>query len=124
MSNLIRSGRYRGDMINTTGTIYLVRAQVFPKTDFSEPLTCTCTYTYKEVRCISFSENFTYVLNGWCISWKQSRTKKTKKQKQKQIKLEKLKPMKAVIITITEKSTISRPFGAGNKNATKIKSAE
>lgn len=54
------------------------------------------------------------------ISWKQSRTKK----KQKQIKLEKLKPMKAVIITITEKSTISRPFGAGNKNATKIKSAE
>ena len=32
--------------------------------------------------------------------------------------------MKVVIITITEKSTISRPFGAGNKNATKIKSAE
>ena len=39
--------------------------KIFRKTNISNSLIRTCTCAYQAVRNISFSENFTYVLNGW-----------------------------------------------------------
>ena len=39
--------------------------KIFPKTNISNPLIRTRTCAYQKVRNVSFSENFTYVLNGW-----------------------------------------------------------
>ena len=49
----------------TLGIIYLVRTQNFPKSNISNPLIRTRTYAYQRVRNVSFSENFSYILNEW-----------------------------------------------------------
>ena len=38
--------------------------KIFRKTNISNPLIRTRTCAYQDVRNVSFSENFTYVLNG------------------------------------------------------------
>ena len=45
------------------GIIYLVRTQIFQKTNIAYPLICTRTCEYHWVRNISSSENFAYALN-------------------------------------------------------------
>ena len=46
------------------GVIHLVGMQNFQKTNIFYPLIRTCTCAYHEVRNVSSSENFAYVLNG------------------------------------------------------------
>ena len=47
--------------------------KIFRETNISNPLILTRTCAYQEVRNVSFSENFAYVLNGWplrIVLWK------------------------------------------------------
>ena len=48
-------------------TVKGLRAQNFPKIYFLTPLTHKCTCAYQGVRKVSFSENFTQVLNEWIL---------------------------------------------------------
>ena len=54
-------------MITKGSSIKYVR-KIFRKTNISNPLIHTRTCVYQGVRNISFSENFTYVLNRWSLS--------------------------------------------------------
>ena len=45
--------------------VHLVCMQNFPEVNISYSLICTCTCEYQEVRNVSFSENFAFVLNEW-----------------------------------------------------------
>ena len=71
-------------MINAVRTIHLVGTQNFPKTDIPDPLTCTRTYAYQEVRYFSFSENFAYVLNEWCLMWEIIKKAQQQQEQQQQ----------------------------------------
>ena len=53
---------------NYLGVIHEVGMQIFWKTNISNPLIRTCTCAYYEVRNVSFSEDFAYVLNLWPLS--------------------------------------------------------
>ena len=41
--------------------------KIFRKTNIFNPLIRTRTCAYQEIRNVSFSENFAYVLNGWLL---------------------------------------------------------
>ena len=41
--------------------------KIFRKTNISYPLICTGSCAYQGVKNLSFTENFVYVLNEWCL---------------------------------------------------------
>ena len=49
-------------------SIYCVR-KIFQETNISYPLIYPSTCAYQDVRNVSFSETFAYVLNGWPPKW-------------------------------------------------------
>ena len=57
--------------VTKVSSIYYVR-KIFRKTSISYTVIRTRTCAYQEVRNVSFSENFAYVLKGWCqtSAWK------------------------------------------------------
>ena len=52
---------------NLPEVIYLVRTQIFRKTNISYPLICTHMCSYQGVRNVCFSKNFAYILNEWYL---------------------------------------------------------
>ena len=52
------------ELVRCQGTIHLVSAEIFRKTNISYPLIRTRTWAYQGVRNVSFSENLAYALNG------------------------------------------------------------
>ena len=68
-NNLRNQTTFRSKNIHTikygSGPSIKYVRKIFRKTNISNPLIRTRTCAYQGVRNISFSENFSYVLNGW-----------------------------------------------------------
>ena len=49
------------------GSFILYVREIFQKTNIFYPLICTSTCAYQEVKNVSFSESFAYILNEWSL---------------------------------------------------------